>query len=176
MESTANAWKHAPVGVRKKSSVWGWGQQGEEVLGHGSGESTTPQGTQDRIMVTNNFIQDIIAGKSPVKCTDKRGITVLMQEPMSCTGLSMEETAPRLWGQARTEALGCCCFPTVEQAFDVCIVSVMSGNKSKTGARFCHMLTDATLHTNTNSRALWWHRYRQIKPVSSHCSLTSSDA
>lgn len=53
----------------------------------------------------NNFVQNIIEGKFPAKGPDKRGVTVLTQEPMSYTGLSMEEKTLRLWGQNRTEAL-----------------------------------------------------------------------
>lgn len=75
-------------------------------LGHASCVSPAPlQETQHGIMLINNFILVTIAGTFPAKCTGKRGITVLIQKPMSYM-TEYEKTAPKLWGQTRSEALG----------------------------------------------------------------------
>lgn len=107
-------------------------------------------------MLINNFIQVIIVGKFPAIYTDKRGITVLMQELVSSMGRSMAETAPRLSGQGRTEALAdaafpqwACCKACLQHSY--CFGNIR-GTQKRARTRFYDILTDAALNTNTNFR------------------------
>lgn len=88
-----NSMEHVLLGdwMRKKGSLSGSeGEHQVRSLGHAAGVPPTPlQETRHRLMLINNFIPVTIAGTLPAKCTEKRGIAVLIQGPMSYMGQRM---------------------------------------------------------------------------------------
>lgn len=88
-------------------------------------------------------------------------------------GTEYEETAPKLWGQTRTEAPSY----VARHVFNTCFVSVMLGDQiKKTRTRFYDILANAALHTDTHFRTSWWHCHSLPELCADCCLCEAADA